>query len=489
MRMEIIHVSAECYPVAKAGGLGDVVGAMPKYQNKLGHIAKVVMPMYKTKFLSDNSWDVVHKGRTNIGDYWFDYTIIKEQTNKLGFDLYLVDINGLLDREKVYGYDDDIQRFTGFQVAVVDWMSVWEHHPDIIHVHDHHTGFIPFMIKHCYKYQHLQNIPTVLTIHNAQYQGVMGWGMSYLLPPWDSWKYGMLDWNNNINPLASAIKCAWKVTTVSKSYLEEMKQSANGLEALFEYEKGKCVGILNGIDFHVWDPATDTYIEDHFTASEVKEGKQRSKRLLCERFNLDEEKPLIVFIGRLVGEKGADILPGAISDSFYYVGRKMSFLILGSGFPEVEDQLNALQRLSQNDYSVYIGYNEALSHLMYAGADFLLMPSRVEPCGLNQMYAMRYGTIPMVRRTGGLRDTVVDYGEKDGYGIVYNWAAVGDITQGIWRAVDLFEDQEKVELIRKKMMQLDFSWEHSVQQYLDLYASLLPLPTQEEAGEKDEKTT
>jgi starch synthase len=301
----------------------------------------------------------------------------------------------------------------------------------------------------------------------------MGWEMSYLLPPWDSWKYGMLDWNNNINPLASAIKCAWKVTTVSKSYLEEMKQSANGLEALFEYEKGKCVGILNGIDFQVWDPATDSYIEDHFTASDVKEGKQKSKRLLCGRFNLDEEKPLIVFIGRLVGEKGADILPGAISDSFYYVGRKMSFLILGSGFPEVEDQLNGLQSLSQNDYSVYIGYNEALSHLMYAGADFLLMPSRVEPCGLNQMYAMRYGTIPMVRRTGGLRDTVVDYGEKDGYGIVYNWAAVGDITQGIWRAVELFEDEEKVELIRKKMMQLDFSWEHSVQQYLDLYGSLL----------------
>ena len=174
----------------------------------------------------------------------------------------------------------------------------------------------------------------------------------------------------------------------------------------------------------------DHYIENHFSVTDVKEGKQKSKQLLCEKFNLDKDKPLIVFIGRLVGEKGADILPGVISDSFYYIGRKMSYLILGSGFPEVEDQLNELQKLSQNDYSVYIGYNEALSHLMYAGADFLLMPSRVEPCGLNQMYAMRYGTIPMVRRTGGLRDTVVDFGDKDGYGIVYNWAAVGDITHG-----------------------------------------------------------
>ena len=471
--MEIIHVSAECYPVAKAGGLGDVVGALPKYQNELGHIAKVVMPMYKTKFLNNNVWDVVHKGRTNIGDYWFDYTIIKEQTNKLGFDLYLVDINGLLDREKVYGYDDDIERFTGFQVAVVDWISVWSHHPDIIHVHDHHTGFIPFMIRHCYKYQHLQNIPTVLTIHNAQYQGTMGWDKSHLLPPWDTWKYGMLDWQNNINPLASAIKCAWKVTTVSKSYLEEMRQSANGLEALFEYEKGKCTGILNGIDVDVWDPATDSYIEDHFSVNTATEGKEKNKQILCERFNLDPAKPLIVFIGRLVGEKGADILPAAISDSFYYIGRKMSFLILGSGFPEVEAQLNSLQRIAQKDYSVFIGYNEQLSHVMYAGADFLLMPSRVEPCGLNQMYAMRYGTIPMVRRTGGLKDTVIDFGEEDGYGIVYNWAAVGDITQGVWRAVDLFDDKEKIQTMRERMMTLDFSWQQSVQQYLHLYESLI----------------
>ena len=331
--MEIIHVSAECYPVAKAGGLGDVVGALPKYQNELGHIAKVVMPMYKTKFLIDNVWDVVHKGRTNIGDYWFDYTVIKEQTNKLGFDLYLVDINGLLDREKVYGYNDDTERFTAFQVAVVDWIAVWAHRPDVIHVHDHHTGLIPFIIKHCYKYQHLHEIPTVLTIHNAQYQGTMGWDKSYLLPPWDSWKWGMLDWKNNINPLASGIKCAWKVTTVSMSYLDELRQSANGLEALFEYERGKCTGILNGIDTTVWDPRNDSYLEDHFSIESVADGKAKSKRRLCETFDLDFDKPLIVFIGRLVGEKGADILPSAISDSYYYIGRKMNFLILGSGFP------------------------------------------------------------------------------------------------------------------------------------------------------------
>ena len=471
--MEIIHVSAECYPVAKAGGLGDVVGALPKYQNELGHIAKVVMPMYKTKFLIDNVWDVVHKGRTNIGDYWFDYTVIKEQTNKLGFDLYLVDINGLLDREKVYGYSDDTERFAAFQVAVVDWIAVWSHRPGVIHVHDHHTGLIPFIIKHCYKYQHLHEIPTVLTIHNAQYQGTMGWDKSYLLPPWDSWKWGMLDWNNNINPLASGIKCAWKVTTVSMSYLDELRQSANGLEALFEYERGKCTGILNGIDTTVWDPRNDSYIEDHFSIESVTEGKAKSKRRLCETFDLDFDKPLIVFIGRLVGEKGADILPSAISDSYYYIGRKMNFLILGSGFPEVEAQLSMLQKLAQKDYNVYIGYNESLSHLMYAGADYLLMPSRVEPCGLNQMYAMRYGTIPMVRRTGGLKDTVIDFELKGGYGIQFNHATVEDAVTAIARVVELYKNTDQLHLLRKLMMELDFSWDKSARQYIGLYTSLI----------------
>jgi starch synthase len=471
--MEILHVSAECYPVAKAGGLGDVVGALPKYQNQLGHIAKVVMPMYRTKFLYNNQWEVVHKGYIYMGSWGLDYTVIRESTNVLGFDLYLVDINGLLDRDKVYGYDDDTERFTAFQVAVVDWVSKWQHRPDIVHVHDHHTGLIPFMMKHCFAYRNLQDIPSVLTIHNAQYQGWMDWGKSNYIPAWDTWKWGMLDWKNNINPLASGIKCAWKVTTVSWSYLDELKQSANGLEALFEYEKGKCSGILNGIDTQVWDPATDTYIENKFSADDVAEGKQRNKALLCEQFGLDINKPLIGFIGRLVGEKGADLLPGAIGDSFYYIGRKMNFVILGSGFPEVEAQLYSLKSLAWGDYNVYIGYNEALSHLLYAGCDFLLMPSRVEPCGLNQMYSMRYGTVPIVRNTGGLRDTVIDVGDANGYGIRFNNAAVGDITHAIWRAVQLYAGTGVVQDIRERMMKLDFSWETSVKQYLDLYESMI----------------
>ena len=275
-----------------------------------------------------------------------------------------------------------------------------------------------------------------------------------------------------INPLASGIKCASKVTTVSPSYLDELKFMSNGLEALFEYEKGKCVGILNGIDTVIWDPAKDSYLDKHFSLRTFDKGKEANKKFLCETFHLDPSKPLIVFIGRLVGEKAAEILPGVVGDSFYYLGRKMNYLILGSGDPDVEGQLNALKALSQHDYNAYIGYNEKLSHQMYAGADFLLMPSRVEPCGLNQMYAMRYGTVPMVRRTGGLKDTVIDYGEEGGYGIVYNHASVGDVTEGVYRALQLYDDTELLSNTRRRMMQLDFSWDTSAKRYIEVYESL-----------------
>jgi starch synthase len=390
--MEILHVAAECYPYAKVGGLGDVVGALPKYQNKLGHIAKVVVPMYRTKFLYANEWETVHKGNIGLGDWFMDYTIIKEQTNKLGFDLYCVDINGLLDRENVYSYSDDADRFLAFQIAVVDWLSKWEHQPDVVHVHDHHAGLIPFFMQYCYAYQHLNSIQTILTIHNAQYQGWMGWDAANKFPAWDAWAWSKLDWKDMINPLASAVKCAWKVNTVSPSYMEEIRQDANGLEMLFEYERGKCSGIINGIDNMVWDPSTDPLLEEHFNVETVTLGKHKNKLALCEQFGLDITKPLMIFIGRLVGEKAADILPETFKEAIYQYQGNVNFLILGSGDTKVEQQLNGLNYQFAGYYNSKIAYNEALSHLMYAGADFILMPSRVEPCGLNQLYALRYGT-------------------------------------------------------------------------------------------------
>lgn len=471
--MEIIHVSAECYPVAKAGGLGDVVGALPKYQRQLGHIAKVVMPMYRTKFLFENQFEVVHKGFLTMDQQALEYTVIKEQTNRLGFDLYLVDIFGILDREQIYGYDDDAYRFLAFQRGVVDWMAAWQHRPDIVHVHDHHTGLIPFMMQECYAYQHLSNIRTILTIHNAQYQGWMGWDYARFLPAWNTWNWGKLDWSNMINPLASAVKCAHRITTVSWSYLDEIREQANGLEALFEYERGKCIGILNGIDDDVWNPATDSYLTETYAIEDAATGKAANKAALCEQFGLDASKPLFIFIGRLVHEKAADLLPQVIYDSIQHMEGQMNFLVLGSGDPSTEWALENLKTPLAGYYNSRIGYNEALSHKMYAGADFLLMPSRVEPCGLNQMYAMRYGTIPIVRNTGGLRDTVTDFGEYGGFGIRFNQASVWDITYSVHRALGLYAQPERMADIRKTIMEFDHSWESAAGQYLNLYESTL----------------
>ena len=471
--MEILHVSAECYPASKAGGLADVVGALPKYQNQLGHLAKVVTPMHRTKFLYDNDFEVVHKGDFKMGgSMWFPYTIIKEKTNKLGFDFYMVDILGLLDRERIYGYDDDTERFMAFQIAVADWISKWEIAPDVVHVHDHHTAMLPFMMKYCYAYKHLAGVKTVLTIHNAQYQGWMSWQKISYMPAWDSNNWGKLDWNGDVNPLACGIRCVDKVTTVSQSYLEEIKHTAKGLEALFEYERGKCVGVLNGIDSVVWDSATDDYLDYKFSIKNNKEGKFENKRILCERFNLDINKPLFIFIGRMVYEKAADLLPQAINDAIYHMKGEMNFLILGSGDYYLEKHFENMRGEFVGYYNSHIGYNEKLSHEMYAGADFLLMPSRVEPCGLNQMYSMRYGTVPIVRNTGGLRDTVIDYGDPGGYGIRFNDATVWDITYSIYRALELYKQPKRFDEVRKTMMKLDNSWESSASKYIELYRQL-----------------
>ncbi|MFM7646446.1 MAG: glycogen synthase [Sphingomonadales bacterium] len=472
--MEILHVAAECFPMAKAGGLGDVVGALPKYQTQQGHIAKVVVPMYRTEFLYQQQWKLVHEGSQYLGPQFFHYSVIKEKTNCLGFDLYLIDINGLLDREKIYGYPDDTARFIAFQNAVCDWVSTWHHLPSVIHCHDHHTGLIPFLMQYGFDYkQRLGAIPSVFTVHNAQYSGAFNWDQKYLLPACDMLHWSLLDWHHQINPLATAVKTAWRVTAVSPGYLQELRHSAAGLEQLFAHEKEKSIGILNGIDTDIWDPAHDPYLLLHYTSSTVTQGKRQNKEELCRRFGLDPNLPLFCFIGRMVMEKAADLLPAAIAACVKRNPGKISFLVLGSGESEIEQQLNLLAEPLQGKAGIYIGYQEALSHLMYAGADFMLMPSRVEPCGLNQLYSLRFGTIPVVRAVGGLKDTVIDMGDRGGFGIRFEQASVNDILQAVDRAVALYYEQpDQLREIQRQIMQIDHSWHHAAKKYLQLYQSI-----------------
>lgn len=469
--MEIYHISAECYPVAKVGGLADVVGALPKYQNQLGHYAKVVVPGYDNKFTNENTFDTVHQGQLKLGDFQFSYSVLKEKNNQLGFELYLIAIPELFDRPNVYSYEDDSERFMAFQIAFLNWLTETNQYPDILHCHDHHTGLIPFMVQNAYNYQQLKSIPTVLTIHNGQYQGRFGFDKLNYVPDFHPSKIGFLEWGGTINPLASAIKCAWKITTVSPSYLDEISNNANGLENLLRYERTKSLGILNGIDTEIWNTKTDPMLIHHFSDKDFKKGKNKNKAYLCEQFGLDINKPLFTFIGRLVGEKGADLLPEICSTALYQNPSEINILILGSGDTNVESGLTSLQHFYGGNYNVYIGYNEKLAHIIYAGADFLLMPSRVEPCGLNQMYAMRYGTIPIVRRTGGLRDTVLDIGDG-GFGICHDNASIFDVNYSITRAIDLFNDNKKFDEVRKTAMKIDHSWDKVATEYCNVYQSL-----------------
>ncbi|CAL2083346.1 glycogen/starch synthase [Tenacibaculum sp. 190524A05c] len=468
--MKILHTSFECYPIAKVGGLADVVGSLPKYQNDLGYESNVIMPYYDNAFFKRRKLRSEFTGVFKLKNELYNYSISTILIKSTRVTTYIVRVEGLLDRENVYGYDDESKQYIGFQLAVLNWLSISDKSFDVIHCHDHHTSLIPFMINYCDDYLKLKYTPTVITIHNAQYQGQFSHEEIKLIPSFNFDNVGLLDWYGSINPLAAGIKCASKVNTVSPSYMEELKERANGLEGLLRSESNKCIGILNGIDTDFWNTEKDSMLVKNYKVSNVVSGKKANKKEICEFYNLDVELPLFGFIGRLVGEKSADLLPQAIREALEE-NEEINVMILGSGHQEIEEQLIELKEELKGRFNAHIGYDENLSHLLYAGCDFLLMPSRVEPCGLNQMYSLRYGTIPIVRRTGGLKDTVVDIGDG-GFGICHDQASVWDIKYSIGRAIELYKDVSSFRKIQKTIMKIDNSWTKSAQEYIKLYKSI-----------------
>ncbi|MFD2562269.1 glycogen synthase [Aquimarina rubra] len=467
--MRVLHASLECYPLAKVGGLGDVVGSLPKYLTDLGCITDVILPFYDNEKVHHLEYEEIFTGSLSLGENSFDFSIRKLLSTEFGFQIYLVYQKELLYRPDVYSYEDDTERFVAFQLAVLNWVLSEEIKPDIIHCHDHHTGVIPFLVSQVDTFQSLIDIPTILTIHNAQYQGQFSYDKLDYIPQFDLHNIGLLDWDHCINPLATGIKCAWTVTTVSPSYMEELQHQANGLEGLLTHEKAKCIGILNGIDHDTWDPEKDPMVIENYGVKNIVSGRKANKKWLCEEYGFNIEKPLFAFIGRLVYEKGADLLPDIITEALHHLD--VNILILGSGNAEVELKLKELKETFPNSYNTYIGYDEKLSHIIYAGADFLLMPSRVEPCGLNQMYALRYGSIPIVRRTGGLKDTVIDIGDG-GFGICHDKVNVQDVYNSIKRGVEFYNDQKYYRKTQKEIIKIDHSWNNSAKQYIELYKSL-----------------
>lgn len=469
----VYFISAECYPVAKVGGLADVTGALPKY---LDTDVKVILPKYKMPWFSDKEYRTIFVGSYHLPHAAVSFEVQEVLGHDLGFPFYVIDVPGLLDRDGVYAgsdghyFTDEAERYTAFQRAFLDWLNQMETLPDIIHCQDHHTGLVAFMMQFCPLYNRLKNIPTIFTIHNERYQGSFGWEKQYLLPAFDNWKSGMMDWNHQINPLAAGIKCSNAVTTVSPSYMEELKYKSFGLEWLFNNESDKLFGILNGIDTKLWDPKTDPYLDIPLKRS-VPKFKQDNKKALLKDTPLDPSLPLVSFIGRFAVEKGADLLTGII-DILISQGEEVNFIILGTGDKTIENNIARLAELHPEHVHAIISYDEKMAHQMYAGSDFILMPSRVEPCGLNQMYALRYGTLPLVHNIGGLKDSIVDY-RQGGYGFKFNSLFIMDIIDVIKRGKHLYYKEEEWKEVQLKAMDQNFSWDKSAQEYLALYKSLL----------------
>jgi starch synthase len=473
--MKIIHVSTECYPAAKSGGLGDVVGSLPIYLNKIDADSSVIIPKYDRKWFKDHSFTSVYSNKIYLIQREVHFKILKLDEG-LPYDFYCVDIPGLFDRESIYlaedgeGYRDEPERNISFQRAVLHWLSSVPNEFDIIHCHDHQAGLIPFLMKHGYDFQKLRNKSTFFTIHNGQYRGIFPWTIRFFLGNFDLDFSGLLDWDDSIHSLASAIKCADWVNTVSPSYMNELQNIDDSLNWLFNNELSKSVGILNGIDTEDWDPEQDKNLSYNLKKSWDR-FKSRNKEFIMESYGLDKDLPLISFIGRLTTQKGVDRLIVAINNVLAG-GLPVQFFLLGSGDKWLEHQFELMRERFQGKVAVYIGYSEPTARQVYASSDYVVVPSRFEPCGLNQLFAMRYGSIPIVNNTGGLKDTVPDI-SVNGNGISFNLEEGNSVEFAFKRAVDLFEDEKEFKKLRKRIVKLDYSWEKSAKEYLLYYEKII----------------
>jgi len=474
---KVLHISTECYPAAKAGGMADVVGALPLYQQKLGWASSVIIPRYNLKWSQDKEYKKVYSDTLIMEGQEYDFTILTCVNHGFDYQLYLVDLPHLFMRDTIYlnddghGFHDEPERNMGFQRAILQWLSNTKVSFDLLHCHDHQTGFIPFMIKHTKAYKPLSKIPTFYTIHNAAYNSRYLWSRKALLPDFKDSLMPSIDWDNCFDAVASAMRYADHINAVSPTYLLELLQSMKPLKIIYDLEPHKFSGILNGIDTETWDPKTDQRIP-HRLGNSWETFKNKNKSALLTTLYKAEDIPLFSFIGRFAHQKGADLLRPVIEQTLTRFGF-VNFFILGSGDKHLEHSIQGLRDRYPERVGCYIGYNEDVAHQVYAASDFILMPSRFEPCGLNQMFAMRYGTIPIARSTGGLKDTVIDF-ESGGTGIAFTYDHVHDLSQAISRALYLVKDQELFKTVRSKAIDQNYSWEASTKTYISTYNLLSP---------------
>lgn len=474
--MKILFAASEALPFAASGGLADVAGSLPAALGKHDDIdCRVVMPLYrsvapnvrnKMTYLKDITVEVGWRKQ-----YCGIYTI---QVGKVTY--YLLDNPYYFMRDGMYGFYDDCERFVFFSRAVLEILPALDWKPDIIHCNDWQSALTPVFYTTMYsKDPWYQGIKTVFTIHNIQYQGT--YGMDLVsdvigLKPEDA---GIVEYDGDVNFMKGAIECADKVTTVSPSYAQEILDPwySSGLDTILKARQWKLQGILNGIDTESYDPETDRAIEKNYSAKTAESGKAENKRALQENMGLPvrSDVPMIGLVSRLVSHKGLDLVKG-IFDEFLST-TDVQVVVVGSGDWQYENYFRELCNRYPGKIAVRIGFVPSLARKIYAAADLFLMPSKSEPCGLSQMVALRYGTVPIVRETGGLRDSITDSGDGKGNGFTFKTYNAHDMLDAIRRGLAAYYDKPHWRELVKRAMECDFSWGRSSNEYIKMYRQLL----------------
>ena len=484
--MNILIASPEVVPFAKTGGLADVVGSIPKPLQKLGHNVAVIMPLYRvaratcTKLTSTKAHIEVAVGQKTVSA-----RIMKSTIPKSRVPVYFVDCPEYYDRAELYGpkgedYPDNAARFIFFSRAVLETIKALGLDIDVIHCNDWQTALVPVYLKTLYDHEPaFRKTGTLLTIHNLAYQGLFWhWDMRLTSLSWNLFNWGELEFYGKLNFMKGGLVFSDILNTVSKTYAEEIQTTdefGKGLEGVLSLRSHDLYGIVNGIDYDVWNPAKDPLIPATYSTGKLA-GKAECKKALQRKNALPVAAvPLIGLIGRLDPQKGLDLVEAIIED---LMKRDLQLVILGTGKERYHKLLGRIAKAYPEKTAVNLTFDNQLAHEIEAGADMFLMPSRYEPCGLNQLYSLKYGTIPIVRRTGGLADTIVDctpetIASKEANGFSFEAYSPKALLGAIDRALDAYADEKMWKQLMKIGMNQDWSWNRSAKEYEALYEKAL----------------
>ena len=470
--MNVLFCASEATPFAKSGGLGDVAGALPKALVKDGVDCRVVLPLYgDLKFRDELNY--VTNFSVPVGwrsQYCGLFTAVRD-----GVTFYFLDNEYYFKRSGLYGFYDDGERFAFFSRACLEMLFYTDFVPDVINCNDWQTALTPVYLNLYYRHlDKFSRIKTVFTIHNIQYQGKYGLDILEDTCGIGNRDAHILEYDGCANFMKGAIETADKITTVSPTYAQEILDPwfSHGLDGLLRQKQYKLCGILNGIDMTVNDPATDPALAANYDVNTVQDGKPICKKAMLEQFGMDQDgSPVMGMVTRLVGHKGLDLVR-SVAEGLLQQG--IQLVILGSGEHGYEAFFNDLAYRHPGRVGVYIGFNATLAQQIYAGSDIFLMPSKSEPCGLSQMVACRYGAVPVVRETGGLKDSIQDSGDGQGNGFTFANYSAHDLYQACWRAKEGYWQEGWMTLV-KRAMSCDFGWDVSAKSYAQMYKQVVNL--------------